>query len=150
MFEKTYLSHSEEETKNLAKKLALTLKGGDIVLLYGDLGAGKTTFVKGLASACGMSENNITSPTFILMNVHPIKSPTKALPLKILTHIDTYRLKTEQELIDIGVEDYLAAPDSLCVIEWPEKMNTLLKRKKIISIFIEHLEKNQRRITLKK
>lgn len=122
----------------IGKKIAAKLKGGDILCLYGDLGAGKTTLVKGLAKGLGIKKN-ITSPTFALMNMYSAK-------LHKLVHIDTYRLKNEQELVDIGIEDYLGAPDTICVIEWPEKMHKLLKNKKTLKVKIEHL-KNGRKIT---
>ncbi len=133
-----YLAKNEKESMEIGEKFAALVKGGDIVCLYGDLGAGKTTFVKGLAKALGVKKN-ITSPTFALLNIYPTKKAK-------IVHIDTYRLKNEQELIDIGIEDYLGAPDSICVVEWPEKMQMLLKNKKTLQIKIEHLN-NGRKIT---
>lgn len=128
-----YQSNSEQDTKNIAKKIAASLKGGDIVLLYGDLGAGKSTFTRGVAEYFQITDN-ITSPTFTLMNIYPIKNNE----IKQLVHIDTYRLENEKQMIEIGAEDYLGAPDTVCFIEWPEKLDTLLQNKKIIKITIEH------------
>lgn len=133
-----------EETIAQGSKLAATLKGGDIVCLRGELGAGKTTYVKGLAAGLGIS-NTMTSPTFTLMNVYPVVDhPT----IKKLVHIDTYRLNDEQELLAIGVEDYLGVPGVLTLIEWPEKLLTLLKNKHSISITLEHGNGTERNITL--
>ena len=115
--------------------------------LYGDLGAGKTTLTKGIAEGLGVKET-ITSPTFALMNVYNIKT-LKRENKKTLVHIDTYRLKNEQELIDIGAEDYLGDKDTICIIEWPEKISTLLQNKKTISVEIEHVEEKTREIIIK-
>ena len=132
---------SEQQTIKAGKKIAATLKGGDVVLLYGELGAGKTTLVKGMAAFFGIKKK-ITSPTFTLMNIYPVKSQST----KYLVHIDTYRLKDEQELNDIGIEDYLGRPEAICLIEWPEKIKKLLKNKKTLKIKIKH-RNNGREIT---
>ncbi len=123
------------------KNLATKLNGGDILLLVGELGAGKTTLVKGLATGLKI-QFEITSPTFTLMNTYPVDSNK----IKTLVHIDTYRLKDEEELLEIGVEDYLGKTDTVCIIEWPEKIAGLLKGKKIKTIKISHLKENQRQI----
>ena len=170
------ITHSEQETRDFAKKFATQLKGGDILCLYGELGAGKTTFVKGLADGLGIAEN-ITSPTFALMNVYivipavesplgrgrgglaNVHEPTPALrpprpsgdsgmTIKKLIHLDTYRLKDEKELIVIGAEDYFGAPNAITVIEWPEKMEDFLREKKLIKIFLNHASNNKREITV--
>lgn len=138
------ITKTTEETTEFGKNLAAQLKGGDILLLQGELGAGKTTLVKGLADGLNI-KHEITSPTFTLMNTYPVNSDK----IKTLVHIDTYRLKDEEELIEIGVEDYLAKPDTLCIIEWPEKIAGLLKDKKTIAITTEHAENNQRKIKTK-
>jgi len=143
------IATNKQETEKAGAKLAASLKGGDVVCLQGELGAGKTTLVKGLARGLGV-KNEITSPTFALMNIYPVKSRKAGISakpklfnrvnknIKTFIHIDTYRLKNEQELIDIGVEDYLGAPDTICAIEWPEKIEGLLKKKKIVRVTIEH------------
>lgn len=148
-----YNTSSEKETREAGKNLASSLHCGDIVLLYGDLGAGKTTFVKGLAEGLGIPEDSITSPTFTLMNVYEVQNlPTgqagSEFRVQRLVHIDTYRLESEQELINIGAEDYIGAPDTVCVIEWPEKLQTLLRGKKTIGIHLEHGENGTRKIHL--
>ncbi len=137
------ITNSPEETYEFGEKLTDHFRGGDILLLIGELGAGKTTLIKGLAVGFGI-DNEITSPTFTLMNHYSTHDHT----IKNLVHIDTYRLKDEKELKDIGIEDYLSDPESLCIIEWPEKMVELLKNKKTFTITIEHLAENQRKITM--
>lgn len=91
-----FISHTEQETIAWGKLLAQQLKSGDILCLYGELGAGKTTLVKGIAAGLGI-EKTITSPTFTLMNIYS----TKNNQITQLVHIDTYRLKNEEELIEI-------------------------------------------------
>lgn len=137
------ITTSQEETTEFGKNIADHFRGGDILLLNGELGAGKTTLMKGLAIGLGVTDT-VSSPTFTLMNHYPANNGT----IKNLVHIDTYRLKDEYELKDIGVEDYLCEPDSLCVIEWPEKISGLLKYKKTFNINIEHLGENKRKITM--
>ncbi len=137
------ITHSEQETKDLAKKIAAKLSGGMILCLYGELGAGKTTFVKGLAKGLGIKDN-ITSPTFALMNFYKIRNPKSEI--RNLVHIDTYRLKNEEELIQIGAEDYVGAPDSITVIEWPEKIINLLKNKKVVRVYLDHASDSERKI----
>ena len=137
------ITNSAEETYEFGKKIAKHFKGGNILLLVGELGAGKTTLIKGLAAGFGV-KNEITSPTFTLMNHYH----TRHHKIKNIIHIDTYRLKDAQELKDIGIEDYLSEPDSLCVIEWPEKIIGLLQNKKTITIDIEHVEEKKRKILM--
>lgn len=141
---KEYASQSVAETHTIAAQLAPRLSGGSIVLLSGELGAGKTTFMKGVASYFDIDD--IVSPTFTLLNVYEIRSPKTEV--RSLIHIDTYRLKNEQELIDIGVEDYMGAPDTICVIEWPEKLHTLLKGHRPILVTFSHLPDGGRTITI--
>ncbi len=155
------ITHSDEKTKDFGKKIAPSLRGGDVICLYGELGAGKTTLVKGIAEGLGITEE-ITSPTFTLMNVYGIKTTDHSLqttanpshsavvrsPSTVvrLVHIDTYRLKNEQELIGIGVEDYLGQPDTVTIVEWPEKIEGLLKGKRVTKIKLKHREKDERSI----
>jgi tRNA threonylcarbamoyladenosine biosynthesis protein TsaE len=136
---------SSEETIKLGKKIASQFAGGDVVLLHGDLGAGKTTLVKGIAEYFGIEPNDVVSPTFTLMQVYKVES--KKYKVKSLVHIDTYRLESEEQLIEIGVEDYLGDEDTVCLIEWPEKLNTLLKNKKTLNINIEHRNMDERMVT---
>ncbi|MBO5777279.1 MAG: tRNA (adenosine(37)-N6)-threonylcarbamoyltransferase complex ATPase subunit type 1 TsaE [Clostridia bacterium] len=131
-----HISKSVDDTYDLAKRLADTLEGGEIILLNGDLGAGKTTFSKGLAKALGI-EGDVTSPTFTIMNVYEDGR------LK-LNHLDMYRIEHEDELYELGVEDAMT-DDAVTVIEWNKLTFT---GKKVISIDIK-AEKNKRIFTIK-
>lgn len=128
---------TEDEMIAAGRDMGQTLLGGDILLLSGPLGAGKTSYTKGIASVFGIPETEITSPTFTLMNVYPV--PSAFASLVTFVHIDTYRLESEEELQRIGVEDYLGRPDCITIIEWPEKLDVLLKNKKTISVRIDHI-----------
>lgn len=140
-----YITSSNEETLEIGTQLARTLQGGDIVLMYGELGAGKTTLTKGIAVGLGI-DTDITSPTFTLMNIYPVKN--NAAEIIHLVHIDTYRLENAEELLAIGVEDYLGSPDTVTIIEWPEKIESLVEGKKVKKIFLEHFEEGKRKIIL--
>lgn len=102
---------SFEETRALGKKIGAILKPGDILLLEGDLGAGKTTFTQGLAEGLGVEEY-VNSPTFVIINEYF----TGRLPLY---HMDLYRVEEEAQLYDLGVEEYFFG-NGVCVVEWPE------------------------------
>ena len=121
---------SPAETIAFARQFAARLKPGDVVALSGDLGAGKTTFVKGLVG-------NATSPTFTLIHQYP--GP--------IYHIDLYRLNTIQQALAIGIEDYLPAADGITVIEWAEKIESLLPAN-TIRVRIEVTSENERHITI--
>ena len=133
---KELLVKNEKEMLDFGKKIAAELKSGDVLCLYGDLGAGKTTMTKGVAQYFGIKKR-ITSPTFTLFNVYPVQIEGKRIKF---VHIDAYRLKDEEELLEVGIDDYLGQPDSVCVIEWAEKVPDLLKKKKCVEVHIEHTE----------
>lgn len=127
---------NEKETNKAAAKFARTLRGGEIVALYGDLGAGKTVWVKGMAKGLGIRER-VLSPTFVLLQCHLLKQPrskNQEVRIKQLCHVDAYRLKSSQELWGIGIEDYLGARDTVTVIEWAERAEELLKGKNVIKV----------------
>lgn len=128
------LSRSVEETYKIAEKFAKNLKSGDVVILNGDLGAGKTTFTKGLAKALNVKEN-ITSPTFTLMNIYL----SGKLPLY---HYDMYRITDEDEAREIGLNEYFYGK-GICVVEWAENIKNLLP-KKLIIINITKVDDNSR------
>jgi tRNA threonylcarbamoyladenosine biosynthesis protein TsaE len=106
---------SPEETAELGRRLGALCEPGTLLALVGDLGAGKTRFVKGLAAALGIAENLVTSPTFVLMNLHPGRIP--------LAHFDLYRLETV-DLPSLGFYDL--RNDSAMVIEWADKVDEKL------------------------
>lgn len=110
-----YITHSTEETMALGQALAPHLKSGDVVLLDGDLGAGKTHFVKGLARGLG-SDADVSSPTFAILNNYPLKRPSPTGPFQ-LNHFDVYRVHDEDAILDLGFEEIIYGPD-ISVIEW--------------------------------
>ncbi len=116
MSSKNYSSNSHKATESLGRKIAQTLIGGEALALTGNLGSGKTTFVKGLARGLGIKQI-ITSPTFVLMKVYKAKHKS----IKQLVHVDCYRVPGV-ELTAIGLGDYLNQPDTVVVIEWAEKL----------------------------
>jgi tRNA threonylcarbamoyladenosine biosynthesis protein TsaE len=111
--EKEYSTNSERETFLLAKKLAKDFKGQEVVLLIGELGAGKTVFAKGIAAGLGLKDvHQVCSPSYTLINVYQAKYP--------IFHIDLYRLETKEEILGLGWEDYLGR--GIIVVEWAEKI----------------------------
>ncbi len=141
----THISHSAHETKEIGKELARTLTGGDIIILKGELGAGKTAFTKGIAEGLGI-EKEVMSPTFTLMSVYPVDHDT----IKELVHVDTYRLETYEELLEIGIEDYLGKLDTLTIIEWPEKVDKLLENRKLTVVTLTAGTTTERTITIER
>ncbi len=135
----TYSTKTAAQTKKLGQKIAKLLKGGEVLALIGDLGAGKTTLVKGLAKGLGIKQP-ITSPTFVLLKIYPV---TKHKAIKQLVHVDCYRV-AGIELTKIGLDDYLNRPDCVVAIEWAEKINNLPRLTKIINF--KHAKNNNQRI----
>jgi tRNA threonylcarbamoyladenosine biosynthesis protein TsaE len=131
-------THSAEETIAFGRTLTRLLAPPKLVLLRGDLGAGKTTLIKGIASAFqAASEENVTSPTFTL--VHEYRGP-----LASLYHIDLYRVDTPRQLETLGIED-LIAEDSVLLIEWGEKFARFV-RDRDVEITLERIGENDRKI----
>lgn len=126
-----YVSHSVEDTYRLAKTIADKLKGGEVILLNGNLGAGKTTFTKGLAKALGIDEV-VTSPTFTFMKEYSGRLN--------LYHFDMYRAEDEDELYELGLSEYLYDSSGVCVIEW----NKFCNLSSYISIDVKTLEEDTR------
>lgn len=131
-----YLSTSAENTKNIAKDLGKTLTGGEVILLNGDLGAGKTTFTKGLVAGLG-GKKTVVSPTFTIMHAYD----DTRLPVY---HFDMYRISSEDELYELGLEDYLYE-NGVCVIEW-NKFSRLPKN--VITINIKNVGGDEREIEI--
>ncbi|MBU0647111.1 tRNA (adenosine(37)-N6)-threonylcarbamoyltransferase complex ATPase subunit type 1 TsaE [Patescibacteria group bacterium] len=129
-----YYTKTAEETLALAKKFAKELKGGEIIGLIGNLGAGKTLFTKGIAIKLGIKKS-ITSPTFVLMKIYPVNSHEQ---IKFLVHIDAYRIKSANDLIAIGANEHFDQPDTVTIIEWADKIKKILPKKtKFIKITID-------------
>ncbi len=127
-------SNSVEETIDYARKFAEQLHPGSVVCLVGELGAGKTHFMKGIASYYGVKESDVSSPTFTLINEYKGTTP--------IFHFDCYRLEDEQEAVEIGVEEYLYG-EGISIVEWPNKMSGLLPEESIF-IEIKHAGDSQR------
>ena len=108
----TYISKSEQETERIGSEFAASLPGGTVVAMYGDLGAGKTAFVRGMARGMGL-DCRVSSPTFTIVNEY--------LGQRELIHFDMYRLSDADELFDIGWEDYLDR-GGVCAVEWSERV----------------------------
>jgi len=111
MAENFIISKNEEQTRKLGEWIGQKLKAGQIILLTGELGSGKTVMVKGIGRALGIEEKKITSPSYTLINEYQGDSP--------LYHMDLYRLNSADELYDIGFEEYFKKR-GIIVIEWPE------------------------------
>lgn len=124
-----YISHNENETKNFAKKLASYLNIGDIIILSGELGAGKTKFTEGFLSYFGL-ENEVSSPTFTIVNEYKNNNIT-------IFHFDVYRLEDVDEFYAIGGEEYFNS--GICIIEWGEYIRDALPREYIEIIFNKSL-----------
>lgn len=134
------LSRSPRETKLLAKSIAQRLRGGEILTLAGNLGSGKTTFIKGLGEGLRLSRK-ITSPTFVLMS--PYKIPGRAR--QTFYHFDLHRIKKARELVELGFQDILHNPKHIVAIEWPEVLEKLLP-KGVLRLTFAHGNKPYERV----
>ena len=134
---KEYISNSLDDTYLIASEIKKNLTNGDVVLLRGDLGAGKTQFVKKIVKAFGGNENIVTSPTFTLVNEYSLQK------IKIY-HFDLYRISSPNELYNIGIEEYFFS-DAISFVEWPERAEELFNfsHKQII---IKKLSETSRKI----
>jgi len=135
-----FISNHISETEALGGRLAAQLKPGSVLAFRGDLGAGKTAFVRGLARALGISDY-VTSPTFTIVNEYE----GGRLPL---FHFDMYRLASADELFNIGWEDYLNR-GGICAVEWSEHIQQALDSDVIWVEILRGAEDNQRLITIK-
>jgi len=132
----TITTRSESETAAVGRELAATLSAGDVVLLYGDLGAGKTVFVRGLAEGLGVHRDDVSSPTFTLVQEYR----GGRLPL---FHVDLFRLNDPREIDDLGLDEI--AEDGVMAIEWAEKL-TPSRSSKRVSVRIQHGDGDTRTI----
>ena len=133
----TYITNSPAETEALGEALGKILPAGTVLAYFGDLGAGKTAFTRGLARGLGY-QNAVTSPTYTIVNEYL----GGRLPL---FHFDMYRLRSAEDLWDIGWEDYLDR-GGVCAVEWSENVREALKG--AVTVDIQRLSENSRRITL--
>lgn len=150
MDKKVYSSTTSRQTREIGKKLAkqsvpMAKDKPVVILLYGQLGAGKTTLVKGLGQELGIVD--ITSPTFIIIDEYDIKESN----VKKLFHIDLYRVSNDQEFSNLEIVKNLK-PHTITCIEWSENiepiMDEIIKRATVIKVHIRHVEKNTREIEI--
>lgn len=135
---RNFFSRSREETISFARKFARSLKLGDVIALEGDLGSGKTTFIKGIALGLGLSDaDEVKSPTFVLMHRYLTKPP--------LYHFDLYRLDSAREVEAIGLEEFLNDPKAISCVEWADKAPSFFPRS-TYRIRIEITGESSRRI----
>src|ERR1700685_348719 len=141
MADSEFVTHSSEETIAKGREIAMKLRPPVLVMLTGDLGAGKTTLTKGIISGLGAAkEEDVTSPTFNL--VHVFK--TQSMPPVTVFHVDLYRLEGTHDLESIALEDILSEP-SIAIIEWSERL-TLRTDWPIIRIELDHAGEDARKI----
>jgi tRNA threonylcarbamoyladenosine biosynthesis protein TsaE len=132
---------SLDEMNELAKSFAQQLKGGEVLALTGELGAGKTAFTKGLLSALGV-KSVVPSPTFLLMKTYPIgKNKNK---VKSVCHVDAYRIKNPHELLSVGLGEFFDDETNVTVIEWADMAKALIPARAIWINFIHGKKENER------
>jgi tRNA threonylcarbamoyladenosine biosynthesis protein TsaE len=139
MIPSSQILNGADATRAFAASLAPVLQTGEVLLLHGDLGAGKTTFVQGLASALGAGES-IQSPTFTIVAQHQTRLGT-------LYHLDLYRLVDPDELESVGYEAFIDPVDGITVIEWPERAGDWLPNRYILVTF-EYIDSESRRVEI--
>lgn len=142
MKKKIFITESFEETQKAGEEFAkrLYLEGVNLIALYGDLGSGKTTFVQGLAKGLGIKKR-IISPTFIIIRKYE-------LGIRDFYHIDLYRVQSGDDIKGLGIEEIINNRQNIVAIEWAERMERLLPKKRI-DIYFEYLDENKRKITIK-
>ena len=135
----SYISRSEKQTIEFASSISKSFTGGEVLLLEGDIGAGKTRFTKGLAKGLKIKEA-VTSPTFTIMQIYSGRLN--------LYHLDMYRIQSESELIETGIYEALDDKNGITVIEWPQIAKALFDSP--INVSIKIIDKNTREITVTK
>ena len=142
MSQREFVTNSAEETIELGRKLASELRPPKLVYLRGDLGAGKTTMVKGIAEAFdAASQDDVTSPTFTL--IHEYRGPEVSV-----YHIDLYRLETQRELETLGLDELIVDERNVVLIEWGEKFPKLVKDRDM-EVAIERTSADGRKIVVR-
>lgn len=140
MIPSTTILAGADATRCLARSVAATLQTGDVLLLHGDLGAGKTTFVQGLAAALGATEQ-IQSPTFTIVGEHETQ-------LGWLYHLDLYRLTDPDELESVGYSGFIEPVDGITVIEWPERAGAWLPDRYLLVQF-DYIDSDHRQVDVR-
>jgi tRNA threonylcarbamoyladenosine biosynthesis protein TsaE len=138
-----HVSQSVRETESIAAEVARTLTGGEVIALYGDLGAGKTQFTRGLVKALGGDGHAVSSPTFVLLNVYDTPRGLKVF------HLDAYRVHGAEDFEAIGFAELLEQ-GGVIVVEWPSRVEALLPAGKRINVHLETLSPNSRRVRVER
>jgi tRNA threonylcarbamoyladenosine biosynthesis protein TsaE len=134
-----FTTNSSEETESIGRQLGQSLPENSIVCLFGDLAAGKTTFVRGIASAFSeLGQADISSPTFVYLNIYEGK--------RTIYHFDLYRLRDADEFLSMGFDEILFS-GGICCMEWSERIADLLPAN-CIHVAIDHIAENIRKITI--
>ena len=134
-----FFSRSPEQTRRVGSRLGGALQAGDVICLQGELGAGKTTFVQGIAQGWG-SLDSVSSPTFILVNMY------RRVDQNQLFHMDAYRLESTLEAEELDLDSMLAR--GALLIEWPERMNGLIPNERLW-VNLEHIDEEEREMKFK-
>lgn len=135
---KFFVSHSEQQTRELGHKLGESMSGGLVVLLYGDLGTGKTVFVRGVGEALGI--DGVRSPSFTLINEYEASSGI------YIVHADLYRLDSEG-VYALGLDEYVGAEDTVLFVEWPERWENIPKEG-VLTVRFTALSESERDIEI--
>ncbi len=145
-----FITKSEQQTIKLGKKIAQKFCGGEVIALIGELGSGKTVLIKGLAQGLGIKKT-ITSPTFVLMKIYKIPNSVRQSVNQTLNfcHVDAYRLKSGQDLIDIGIKDWLGKSNTITAIEWAGRVKNILPKNTITIKLKLGKKKNTRHISIR-
>lgn len=138
--EKIFYSHSEEETEKIASEIARILPPGGTVLLRGNLGAGKTVFSRGFARGLGC-EDTLSSPTYTIVQEYQLPDNTR------LYHMDLYRIADAASALGFGVDEFLDDPKAYKLIEWPERIESLLPEERI-TVEISHTGDGERTLRI--
>ena len=147
MSEREIQSNSSDETISIGREIGASLKAPVLILLTGELGAGKTTLTKGIASGAGAAhQEEITSPTFTLIHKYTGNPKLSASPA--VYHIDLYRIESRQDLETLGLDD-IFNERAIVIVEWPERLNQPTNWP-IVRIKLEHVAEDVRKITIRR
>lgn len=140
------LCTSTDQTKDLAGRIAEKLKPKDVLALYGDLGSGKTTFTKFLVEALEI-DTRVQSPSFVIARKYSSKKSSIKNGIKIVNHIDLYRITNSDELKDLEIQSYFEEDFAITIIEWPEIIKDFLP-KRTINFEFEYIDEKTRRVNV--
>lgn len=139
-----FISHSPEQTRRIGWRLGQHARAGDVFLLAGQFGAGKTLLTQGLAAGLGVADR-VTSPSFTLVNEHDGRDGDGAAIR--LYHVDLYRLETAAAVESVGLDEFFADPDGICAIEWPDRLGAAVPPEHLL-IALTPVSEMKRRLAL--